>query len=116
MRFKIDENLPESAKTLLNSLGHDCHSVYDESIQGGSDDELIEVCRREQRHLLTLDLDFADIVSYPPTEYEGIIVLRLARQDAPYVVSRIEQVLEDLSQLELNAHLVIVDDHRIRYR
>lgn len=116
MKFKIDENLPEGAKKLIISRGHDCHSVYDESIQGGSDDALIDNCRRERRHLVTLDLDFADIVMYPPENYEGIIVFRLTRQDAAHVVSRIDQILDDLSRLELQKHLVIVDDYRIRYR
>ena len=116
MKFKIDENLSESAKRLLLERGHDCHSVYDEGIEGGADDDLIDVCTREQRHLITLDLDFADIISYPPVDRHGIIVLRLSRQDAPYVVGRLREAFDKLEEMRLPGHLVIVDDSRIRYR
>lgn len=116
MKFKIDENLPESVKRLLNDRGYDCHSVYDENIQGGPDDKLIQICRGEKRHLLTLDLDFSDIVTYPPEHYHGIIVLRLSQQAAPFVTTRISAILDDLAKLDLAGHLVIINDHKIRYR
>ncbi len=116
MKFKIDENISESAKRLLLERGHDCHSVYDERIEGGSDDDLISICLREQRHLVTLDLDFADIIRYPPIDYHGVIVLRLSRQDASFVIDRLGEALSEIEELTLPGHLVIVDDRRIRFR
>mgnify|MGYP006294554001 FL=1 len=41
---------------------------------------MIEVCRVEERALVTLDLDFANPVHYPPSKYAGIIVLRPAKE------------------------------------
>jgi len=116
MKFKIDENLPESVKRLIIEHGFDCHSVYDENIQGGTDDRLIEICREEKRHLLTLDLDFADIVTYPPEQYHGIIVIRLSKQDAPSVTKRVGEILDQISKLKLPGHLVSVGNDKIRYR
>lgn len=80
MRFKVDENLPLAAKATILEDGYDCHSVYDENLDGGSDADLIETCRKEDRVIITLDLDFADIVRYPPKDYAGILVLRLPDQ------------------------------------
>lgn len=116
MKFKIDENISESAKDLLVSHGHDCHSVHDEGIAGSTDERLIESCSREERHLITLDLDFADIITYPPADHHGIIVFRLSRQDAPYVNTRLSLVLVELGAIHLPGHLVIVGDSHIRYR
>ena len=116
MKFKIDENLPLAVKKLLVDRGHDCHSVYDENIQGGPDEKLIELCRVEKRHLLTLDLDFSDIVTYPPEQYRGIVVLRLTQQDSASVTARVAEVLKDLESLDLVGHITIVDNHKIRYR
>ena len=116
MKFKIDENLPESVKHIIVKRGYDCHSVYDEGIQGGPDDKLIDICREEKRHLLTLDLDFSNIVTYPPEQYHGIIVLRLSRQDALNVTTRVGEILNDLANLDLAGHLVIVGNHKVRYR
>jgi predicted nuclease of predicted toxin-antitoxin system len=75
MKFKIDENLSESTKQLILKQHFDCHSVHDEGIAGGSDTTLIDLCRLENRHLLTLDVDFADIVRYPPENYSGITAI-----------------------------------------
>lgn len=72
LRFKLDENIPREAEVLLSGSGHDSHSVISEDIAGCPDEELIEVCRREQRILVTLDLDFSDIRLYPPALHSGI--------------------------------------------
>jgi hypothetical protein len=66
--------------------------------------------------LFTLDLDFADIITYPPDEYAGIIVFRLSQQSTSIVIQRLEEVMDDLQQLPIQNHLIIVNDSRIRYR
>jgi predicted nuclease of predicted toxin-antitoxin system len=116
MRIKLDENFPISAKAFLVHLGHCCHTVFDENIEGGPDDALIHICRDESRVLFTLDLDFADIITYPPDEYAGIIVFRLSQQSTSIVIQRLEEVMDDLQQLPIQNHLIIVNDSRIRYR
>lgn len=116
MKIKIDENLPTSIQEFLILAGHDCHSVYDENIAGGSDEQLISICHDEQRILLTLDLDFADIITYPPTEFSGIVVLRLSRQDVPTLLKRLKEILPLLEDMNLSKHLLIINDSKIRFR
>jgi hypothetical protein len=38
---------------------------------GEVDEQLLQVCSREHRALITLDLDFADIKSYPHRNIEA---------------------------------------------
>jgi predicted nuclease of predicted toxin-antitoxin system len=83
MRFKTDENVPLEAVDLLRAAGHDAFSVFDQSLAGQPDDRIASVCQQEDRVLITLDTDFADIRTYPPAHYPGIIVLRLASQSVP---------------------------------
>lgn len=71
MRCKIDENVPIDAAQLLRASGHECDTVYDEALNGARDETVVERCRVEQRALLTLDLNFADIRAYPPGQYHG---------------------------------------------
>lgn len=87
MKFKIDENLPIEMADLLTELGHDAATVYAEQLAGSRDAVLIKECQIESRALITLDLDFADIRTYPPSEYAGLVVLRLRRQDKPHVLN-----------------------------
>ena len=78
MKFKLDENLSPSLAAGFAAAGHDAHSVVQQSLGGQPDAIVIDVCRHEQRVLVTLDLDFANILAYPPAQFTGIVVLRLA--------------------------------------
>jgi predicted nuclease of predicted toxin-antitoxin system len=77
MPFKVDENLHEEVAELLRQHGHDAVTVFAQKLQGHSDDDVAARCLDEGRALISLDLDFANILTYPPENYAGIIVLRL---------------------------------------
>ena len=61
MKIKLDENMPSSAAPLLRQRGYDVHTVSDEALNGDVDERIAEICRKEQRVLITLDADFSDI-------------------------------------------------------
>jgi predicted nuclease of predicted toxin-antitoxin system len=69
MRFKLDENMPVEAAELLRAANYVADTVHDEQLAGHPDPDVALVCQREQRALITLDLDFADIRAYPPDQY-----------------------------------------------
>ena len=119
MRFKIDDNLPVEVAELLEQQGHDATTVMDEGLGGGKDPRLAVVCREERRALVTLDTDFADIRAYPPELHSGLIVLRLSRQDKPYVLGIARRLVRQLSKESaepVEGRLWIVEDVRIRIR
>ena len=116
MKFKIDENLPARLATILSTAGYDAMSVFDQQLGGEPDERIASVCKAEGRILLTLDIGFADIRRHPPADYPGLIVLRLRRQDAPYIRSIVENLLPLLEEQQVSKTLWIVEDHRVRFR
>ena len=66
--------------------------------------------------VVTLDLDFADIRTYPPSDYAGIIVLRLTLLDKFHVLSVLQRVLPVLEREPLAGKLWIVDESSVRVR
>jgi len=116
MKFKIDENLPIELATLLQNEGYDASTIYSEDLKGVKDPTVIAVCQHEQRVLITLDLDFADIKTYPPKDYAGIIVLRVYKQDKPYLISFFQKLIPAIGQHPLEGHLWIVEEGKIRIR
>ena len=68
MKFKTDENLPLEAATALQEIGFDVATVRDEHLSGADDGMIAARLRSEDRILITLDLDFANIQSYPPSQ------------------------------------------------
>ncbi len=87
MKFKIDENLPIEIAELLIKNGHDAKTVNDQQLKGTKDSALINLCKQENRAMVTLDTDFSDITAYPPEEYTGIIVLRVGSQTKNHVIN-----------------------------
>ena len=116
MKFKLDENLSPTLAKHFESSGHEAHSVVAQSLGGQSDDRIIDVCLREQRALITLDLDFSNIQAYPPNQYSGIVVLRIADQSHSRVEAAIRRIVALLPQERLTGSLWIVEDHRVRVR
>lgn len=116
MKFKIDENLPIEFAELLQNEGYDASTIYSENLKGAKDPTVIAVCQQEQRVLITLDLDFADIQTYPPQQYAGIIVLRVNKQDKPYLMSFFQNLIPAIAQHSLKGNLWIAEEGKIRIR
>lgn len=116
MRFKVDENLPVDVAEILRSAGHDALTVFDQMLVGKDDSRILGICQKEERALITLDLDFSDARSYPPQEYFGLVALRLHRQDKPYVMEIIKRIIPFFEQEQIKGRLWIVEENRIRVR
>ena len=114
--FKIDENLHPDVARFLRDHGNDAVTVWDQDLRGTPDANLAAVCRAEGRALVTLDLDFADIRTYPPEEYPGLIVLRIAHQDKASVLETLARIMPMLERESLDKHLWIVDEQSVRIR
>jgi predicted nuclease of predicted toxin-antitoxin system len=116
VRFKLDENLPTEGAILLADLGHDAMTVIDQSLAGETDKRLINICTKEERVLVTLDLDFADIRNYPPRKYSGIIVLRPRTQSKQNVLLMLRSIAPLVDSEVLKERLWIVDEEKLRIR
>lgn len=116
MRFKIDENPPVECVELLRQVHHDATTAVAEGLRGAVDPDLIAVCHREERILITLDQGFGDIRAYPPHRFPGIIVLRPQRQDKRRILELLSKLITRLTEEPLANRLWIVEETRIRIR
>ena len=114
MKVKLDENLPRAALDLFRTVGADASSVHDQGLVGRPDDHIAEVCRSERRTIVTLDLDFSDIRSFPPRAYAGIIVLRPKTSSKRAVVLLLDAFLSEHAQQSFDGRLFIVSPDRVR--
>lgn len=116
MRFKIDENLHDDVADLLAADGHDVETVHSEGLRGFDDTALEAHCRTENRALITLDLDFADLRAFAPANTSGIIVLRLHDQSRRHVVSVVSGILNLLKREPVAGRLWLVSEASVRVR
>jgi Domain of unknown function (DUF5615) len=113
--MKLDENIGKRGQALLIEAGHDVCTVLEQNLQSAPDPTVIEVCRVEQRCLVTLDLDFSNPLVYNPTEYSGIAVLRLPKRPAPQdLLDAIETLINALKTETIVGKLWIVKRGQIR--
>lgn len=116
MKFKIDENLPVEVADLLRGEGYDAVTVHEEHLTGKPDFDIASISKMEERAVITLDNDFGDIRVYPPAEHRGIIVLRVVRQDKPFVLSLLQHVIPLFAAEQIDRRLWIVEETKVRIR
>jgi predicted nuclease of predicted toxin-antitoxin system len=115
MKFKLDENFGTRTQRVFRGAGHDVQTVRDEGLEGSSDQNLYDVCRFEQRCLVTLDLDFADTIRFQPVQGPGIAVIRLPKNPSlPLLEQLVRQFLEMLTKMSISGRLWVVEIGRIR--
>ncbi|MDP2839843.1 MAG: DUF5615 family PIN-like protein [Syntrophales bacterium] len=115
MRFKLDENFGKRTLNIFQAAGHDVRTTLDEGMQGCSDRHLYDVCCKERRCLVTLDLDFSDVTRFPPEQGSGIAVIRVPRNPSLALLEQlIHLFLQMLSRMTIDKNLWIIETSRIR--
>jgi len=115
MRFKLDENFGTRTYQIFQASGHDVRTVRDQGLQGSSDHRLYEICRNENRCLVTFDLDFSDVTRFPPDKSSGIVVIRVPQNPSLILLEQlIRQFLKTITHMSVDNMLWIVEVGRIR--
>ena len=116
LRFKLDENLPRRVEPALRALGHDVETAHSDGLAGAPDPAVLAACIAEDRVLVPLDLDFADIRAYPPGSHRGVWVLRPAQQTVA-VLLKLALAGVSLPAVErTTGQLWVIDEKHVRIR
>jgi predicted nuclease of predicted toxin-antitoxin system len=116
MKLKLDENLSRHLKPVLAALGHDTLTAADENLLSRPDAEVAHAAIREERMLLTLDIEFADLCKYPPGSHAGIILFRPFSL-SPLSVNRfVADFIRGADLNKLAACVSVVDPAHVRIR
>ncbi|MAF99213.1 MAG: hypothetical protein CMH61_01235 [Nanoarchaeota archaeon] len=116
MHFKLDENIPIPLTRLIKRKDHTVSSVFSENISGINDKELLKICKKSNFILITLDKDFVNVQAYPPSNYPGIIVLKLKSQGTLSVIDAFENFMNEVPLERAKNSLIIIEEKNIRIR
>jgi predicted nuclease of predicted toxin-antitoxin system len=114
MKIKLDENLPRRLAPRLRDLGHDVHTPDDENLRGADDDAIWEAAQREQRFLITQDLDFSDM--FAPGTHKGLLLIRLPEPRRRSLVDRVLALFRGEATGDWTGCLVVASEHKVRVR
>jgi len=103
----------------LHNAGHEVLRLRDHLPVESEDDVVIEKAQEFDCLLLSLNGDFADIVSYPPSQYKGIISIQI--RNRPGLTQALMERLTRYLDLHPSADhykgkLLVVEVDRIRIR
>ena len=119
LRFLADQCVSTSIIQALRDGGYEVVRLKDLMAPDSSDPAVIAKAQDLDAILLSLNGDFADIVSYPPAEYKGIVALQVRNHPEviPQIVSRLASFLSAHPDMKYYVgKLLIVETHRIRMR
>jgi predicted nuclease of predicted toxin-antitoxin system len=116
VKIKLDENMPVSLVAALRRLGHDIHTVRVEQLTGQRDDRIWEAAQREERFLITQDLDFSDVRRFAPGTHHGILLVRLRRPGRQRLFLRTLALFEAEDVNLWPRCFVVATDRKLRVR
>jgi len=114
MKFLADENFPRPALLVLRDAGNDVRSVAEES-PGLPDEDVAELCERDERVLLTFDKDFGELVFRQGLRAGSAIVLFRVVPESPVEVLTILRSLMETGVLRAGLFCVVTRE-RVRTR
>lgn len=119
LRFFADHCVSNAIMQTLREAEHEVVRLREHLPVESPDTAVIAKAQQLDAVLLSLNGDFADIVTYPPANCQGIIALQV--RNHPEIIPQLMQRLQDyLSSHTDREHyrgkLLVVEVHRIRVR
>ena len=114
--FLVDENTSRTLVSVLMVAGYQAEHVHDVGLQGHPDEEVFAHAQAHRQTIITVDLDFSNILQYPPPHH-GIIVVRIP-ENIP-VSERVQEILNAITMLseeDFTNTLITIGKGRFRIR
>lgn len=119
LRFFIDQCVPNSIVKILRGARYEVLVLRDFIPIDSPDQIVIAKAQELQAILVSLNGDFADIVTYPPSAYQGIISIQL-KNHPEIIPDLMARLIDYLSLHNRGEHyqgkLLIVEAYRIRVK
>src|SRR4051794_32426664 len=93
MRFLADMGVSQQVVEWLRATGHEAVHLRDEGLQRLPNGEIFQKAGREQRIVLTFDLDFGEILAGSGGQTVSVILFRLRNTRSTFVIQRLGDVI-----------------------
>ncbi|MCP4679512.1 MAG: hypothetical protein GY854_29285 [Deltaproteobacteria bacterium] len=115
MRLLLDMCMPGSITSWLADKGYDV--VHMRQLDPRATDSwIVDRARDEKRIVVTMDLDFGDIMSHIDDRKPSVVLFRLRNPTPEQIKSRLERVFVTHKKPLEAGSIVIVEDTRYRTR
>lgn len=119
LKFFVDHCISSFVIQTLRDAGHEVLALRDYLPVDSPDEVVIAKAQELNAILVSLNGDFADIVTYTPANYKGIMALQVRNhpEATPQLVERLKTYLSAHDDMEhYRGKLFLVEMRRIRVR
>ncbi len=116
IRLLADMNISPKTVRVLQQHGWDIVRVSQILPVSASDQEILELARRQNRTVVTQDLDFSALLALGGYDRPSLIILRLSVSDPEAVTDRLLELLPRLEQVLQEGCAVTVEETTVRIR
>ena len=100
----------------LREQGHDAVHAAQLGLAHAPDVEILEHARREERVVVTADLDYPRLLALAQSERPGLMLFRRGDYSEREALDRLKRTLETIPHQELPNSVVVIEKGRIRQR
>jgi predicted nuclease of predicted toxin-antitoxin system len=116
MKFLIDMPVTPRAVEHLQAAGHDAVHALTLQLSKATDSVIIETARREDRIVITADLDYPRLLALHKADRPGVILFRGGSYSDDEMLALLDRVLKQCAPADLEASITVVDHDRVRRR
>jgi predicted nuclease of predicted toxin-antitoxin system len=116
MRFLGDMCVDVRIVRWLRENQHDATHLRDQGLHRMPNGEIFDKAIRENRIVITFDLDFGEIAALTEGRKASVILFRLKNTRTAYVIERLSSAIEAFADALERGAIVIVEDTRYRVR
>jgi predicted nuclease of predicted toxin-antitoxin system len=110
----LDNCVPRRYLKLIQGWGYDTIELRSIQPEDTPDSQVIVEAKRLNAVLLTVDLDFSNVLNYPPQAYSGIVVMRYDASQEGALDETLRLALQE--QTPLTGLLIVVSQGKYRVR
>lgn len=114
MKFLIDMPVSPDAARWLSEKGHDAVHASDIGLYRAKDADILEEARKQERVIITSDLDFPQLLALSKSKDPGIILFRGGNYNEQEMRALLSRVLENVKEDKILNSITVVDRFRIR--
>jgi len=116
VKFLADECTFDSTVEFLRNEGWDVTTVKEIGLRGAKDPEVLNKAQEMEAVFITRDSDFGDVRRFPPSAYQGVIVLKMTYRTSNEVHAVLRKMLREVKEDEFVGTLFVVDHNKWRTR
>lgn len=104
-----DENIHPDVIMFLRKNGCDIESIFDKSMQGATDKQILSYAYDNGKVVLTHDNDFGGLILFQEQPYIGLIYLRPGHIQANFTIETLQAIRT--KPIEVNPPFILVAEH-----